>query len=101
MFAELLLNELATNPYAPLNNLPYPNPDHLRDCLIRLNESKGRSTKTVLRMLRVKSPTGPLRMASSLGEQDKMLYYPFPDAETLESQYYTWWRSALVPHYYA
>lgn len=101
MFAELLLNELATNPYAPLNNLPYPNSDHLRDCLIRLNESKGRSTKTVLRMLKGEIAYRTLKDGFFVGEQDKMLYYPFPDAETLESQYYTWWRSALVPHYYA
>ncbi len=101
LFAELKLNELATNPYASLNNLPYPNPDHLRDCLIRLNESKGRSTKTVLRMMKGDIAYRTIKDGFFVGEGEKMLFYPFPSDEKLEDQYYTWWRSALIPHFYA
>jgi hypothetical protein len=101
MFAELQLNELATNPHASLNTLPYPNPDHLRDCLIRLNESKGRSTKTVLRMMRGELAYRTIKDGFFVGERERMLFYPFPAIEELENQYFSWWRSALVPHYYA
>ena len=33
LMADLKLNELVHNPNAPLGDLPYPNPDHLRDCI--------------------------------------------------------------------
>lgn len=98
-FAELLLNELAANPYASLNNLPYPNPDHLRDCLIKLAESKERTTKTVLRSLRGEMAYRTIRDGFFVGEGDKMRFYPFPSIEKLENEYFTWWRSALIPHY--
>lgn len=99
MFAELLLNELATNPYAPLNNLPYPNPDHLRDCLIRLMESDERSTKTVLRSLRCDLAYRTIKDGFFVGGGTQMKFYPFPSVEQLEDEYFSWWRSALIPHF--
>jgi hypothetical protein len=99
LFAELLLNELAGNPYAPLNNLPYPNPDHLRDCLIRLTESEERTTKTVLRSLRGDIAYRTIKDGFFAGEGDRFKFYPFPAVHQLENEYFTWWRSALIPHY--
>ncbi|GAH16654.1 unnamed protein product, partial [marine sediment metagenome] len=46
---ELKLNKLSKDSYAPIHDLPYPNPDQLRECLARLKSSKERLTKTVIR----------------------------------------------------
>lgn len=98
-FAELLLNELASNPYAPLNNLPYANPDQLRDCLIRLAESGERTTKTVLRSMRRELAYRTIKDGFFVGEKDNFKFYPFPTIEQLENECFTWWRSALIPHF--
>jgi hypothetical protein len=98
-FAELLLNELATDPYASLNNLPYPNPDHLRDCLVKLNETKGRLTKTVLRFMQGDLNYRTIKTGFFVGKKERYLYYPFPSVKDLESKHYSWWRSALTRHF--
>lgn len=98
-FTDMLLNELAHNPKAPINNLPYPNPDHLRDCLIGLNETKGKLTKTVLRHFRDDINFRTIKNGFFIGEKSLFLYYPFPSIENLESKYYSWWRSALTQHF--
>jgi len=99
-FTELLLNELSTDPNAPLHNLPYPNPDHLRDCLIVLNEKEGKLTKTVLRFLRNDLSFRTIKNGFFIGEKKQFLFYPFPSIEELASKYFSWWRSALTQHYF-
>jgi len=99
VFAELLLNELALDPNAPLHNLPYANPDHLRDCLIRLNETKGKHTKTVLRYMQGDLNYRTIKTGFFIGEKDRFLFYPFPSPTELEGKYYTWWRSAITHHF--
>lgn len=99
-FVELQLNELATNPYAPLNNLPYPNPDHLRDCLIKLQQSPDRATKTVLRQMKGDISYRTVKDGFFVGEGDDYKFFPFPTIEQLEEEYFTWWRSALVQHFW-
>lgn len=99
LFAELLLNELAINPNAPLHNLPYPNPDHLRDCLIQLNKIKGKSTKTVLRYMQGDLNYRTIDTGFFIGEKDRFLFYPFPSVAELEEKYYSWWRSAVTRHF--
>lgn len=98
-FAELLLNELAFDPNASLNNLPYPNPDHLRDCLIKLQETKGKRTKTVLRFMQSDLNFRTVKTGFFIGEKDRFLFYPFPSMNELEGKYYSWWRSALTQHF--
>ena len=98
-FVELLLNELAVDPYASLNNLPYPNPDHLRECLVKLNETKGKLTKTVLRFMYGDLNYRTIKTGFFVGEKERYLYYPFPSVKELESKYYGWWRSALTRHF--
>lgn len=98
-FVELLLNELANNPNAPLNNLPYPNPDHLRDCLIKLHETKGKQTKTVLRFMQGDLNYRTIKNGFFIGEQERYLFYRFPSVDELESKHYAWWRSALTLHF--
>lgn len=98
-FVELLLNNLALDPYATLDNLPYPNPDHLRECLVKLNETKGKLTKTVLRFMRGDLNYRTIKTGFFMGEKERYLYYPFPTVKELESNYYSWWRSALTQHF--
>ncbi|VAW23366.1 hypothetical protein MNBD_BACTEROID01-2527 [hydrothermal vent metagenome] len=97
-FVELQLNELATNPNAPLNTLPYRNPDHLRECLIKLRQSPGRQTKTVLRIMTKEIAYRTIKDGFFIGDKDDYLFYPFPTIDELESNYFSWWRSALVHH---
>lgn len=93
---ELKLNRLARHPEAPLNDLPYPNPDHLRDCLSTLMLSEHRLTKTVIRQVKGDLSYRTIKNGFFVGEKDKFLYYPLPGIEELESTHYSWWRSALT-----
>lgn len=99
LFAELLLNELALDPNAPLHNLPYSNPDHLRECLIKLDETHGKRTKTVLRYMKGDLNYRTINTGFYIGEKERFLFYPFPSRKELEGIYYTWWRSALTRHF--
>lgn len=96
LFAELKLGKLATDPNAPLHNLPYPNPDHLRDCIRKLNQSSERLTKTVLRQFKGELSYRTIKSGFFIGAGKDYLFYPFPEAEELEEKYHSWWRSALV-----
>ncbi len=96
---DLQLNELVSNPNAPLSNLPYPNPDHLRDCIATLKNSPGRQTKTVLRFWRDDISYRTIRTGFFVGDKDHYIFYPFPSISDLEGKYYLWWRSALVRHF--
>ena len=94
--AELKLNKLARHPDAPIHDLPYPNPDHLRDCLSKLMSSGQRLTKTVIRQFKGELSYRTIKNGFFVGNHDNYLYYPFPSTEELEGTYYSWWRSALT-----
>ena len=93
-FVELRLGELATNPeYGNLQDLPYQYSNHLRECLMGL-ENKAVQTKMVNR---VQSPEFLYRTIESglfIGNEEKLLYFPLPPREELRGKYYRWWRSA-------
>ena len=93
---ELKLNKLARHPEAPIHDLPYPNPDHLRDCLTTLTLSEKRLTKTVIRQFKGELSYRTIKTGFFVGNQESYLYYAFPSAEELESTHYSWWRSALT-----
>lgn len=93
---ELKLNKLARHPEAPIHDLPYPNPDHLRDCLSTLMLSEKRLTKTVIRQFKGELSYRTIKTGFFVGNQENYLYYAFPAAEELESTHYSWWRSALT-----
>jgi hypothetical protein len=95
-FVEMHLGKLAKDPQAPLHNRPYPNPDHLRDCLQRLMNSPERQTKTVLRSFNGELSYRCVKDGFFIGDQINYKYYPMPSIEDLEDKYYSWWRSALV-----
>lgn len=92
----LKLNQLAEDPGAPIHNLPYPNPDHLRSCLRALIGSKERQTKTVIRHFNCDLSYRTIKNGFFVGDQESYLYYPLPAIEKLEGEYYSWWRSALT-----
>ena len=94
--AELKLNRLARQPEAPLNDLPYPNPDHLRDSLNTLMDSEHRLTKTVIRQVKGDLSYRTVKNGFFVGNKEQILHYPFPGLDELESTYYSWWRSALT-----
>jgi len=96
VLADLKLNKLAKDPMAPIHNLPYPNPDHLRTCLNTLMSSEERLTKTVIRQFKCDLSYRTIENGFFLGDQDNYLFYPFPGTEELEDKYYSWWRSALI-----
>lgn len=96
---DLQLNELVRDPNAPLGNLPYPNPGHLRECIKKLMDSPQRKTKTVLRFLRDDIPYRTIKTGFFVGDRDHYLFYPFPSVSELEGKHYSWWRSAVVRHF--
>ena len=94
--AELKLNRLAKRHDAPIHDLPYPNPDHLRDCIARLASSPERLTKTVIRQFKGELSYRTIETGFFVGDQESYLHYPFPSPEELEEKHYSWWRSALT-----
>lgn len=97
LFADLQLARLAEDPEANgVENLPYPNLEHLRDCLRELREKPHKTTKTVIRFLQQDVLYRTIRRGFYLATAGGgFRFYPMPSREQLESVYYPWWRSAL------
>ena len=94
-FVDLDLGGLADDPQnGEAANLPYREIDHLRDCLLELDDEK--HTKTVDRIHGTEFPARCVKSGFFVGGGDEVLYYPFPSREELETTYYEWWRSANV-----
>lgn len=97
IFLDLVLHDLANDPVAGnVDNLPYLNIDHLRDCLVGIQVKKEKPTKTVIRYMQGNILYRTIRNGVFVGDQNTFIYYPFPSKEDLENKYYTWWRSALT-----
>lgn len=95
-FAEMKLEDLARDPDSRnVDNLPYINLEHLRDCLRELRHTYAKPTKTVIRQMKQDVLFRTIRGGFYIGDQDSFLYFPLPTKEELESEYYPWWRSAL------
>lgn len=93
-FAELRLGELAENPeYGSVGNLPYPNIDHLRQCLVDLR-TKTVHTKMVDRISPASFPYRTLKSGIFVGNHEKLLCFPMPPQDELRAKHYRWWRSA-------
>ena len=96
-FVDLELGDLAQDPAGgSAGNLPYMNIEHLRDCLLQLEQGKQKPTKTVDRIQPQTFPYRCVKGGFFVGDQTGMLYYPFPSRKELDGQYYDWWRSANV-----
>ena len=97
MFVELMLNGLANDPEnAPLDNIPYRNIDHLRDCLIELKKPGSKPNKTIVRNTRDDLLYRTIKNGFFIGDHNECHYYPFPSLHQLENDYYPWWKSALT-----
>ncbi len=96
LFADLQLHDLRDDPDAAgVDNLPYPNLPHLRDCLRELQE-KGKTTKTVIRFLQQDVLYRTIRRGFYVAQTGGgFRFFPMPTREQLETDHYPWWRSAL------
>ncbi|MGB4595771.1 MAG: hypothetical protein WBI14_07675 [Anaerolineaceae bacterium] len=94
VFTELELGELANDPEMGLmDNLPYANSDHLRQCLTEV-KTKYVSTKMVDR---TSSPSVQFRTVKNgffVGNHDQLRYFPLPSHAELRTENYRWFRSA-------
>ncbi|HOV38800.1 MAG TPA: hypothetical protein PLG79_08770 [Spirochaetales bacterium] len=95
-WVECKLGELATNPeFGEVHDLPYENIDHLRSCLMQL-QNKSVVTKIVDRSGATMS-TLPYRIIKNgifYGTREGLVLYPLPPVEELKKKHYAWWRSA-------
>lgn len=95
-FVDLELLGLAEDPAnADSGDLPYPEIDHIRDCLGQLS-GKEKQTKTVNRTPSRDVPYRCVKSGFYLGDQAEMLFFPFPSHQELDTKHHDWWRSANV-----
>lgn len=95
VFAELTLGNLKNDPDHPdIDNLPYPNIGHLRDCLRELNAAPHKGSKTVLRQMTQEVLYRTIRNGFFVGDASGITAYPLPSLDTLEREHLAWWRSA-------
>lgn len=97
VYCDLRLNKLARDPDAPdIEDLPYKNIGHLRDCLRELEHKSGKANKAVNRGISSDVLFRTIEHGFFVADADQVLYYPMPSHEQLEREYYEWWRSALT-----
>lgn len=93
--AQLELGQLANDPIAgEADDLPYSNIYHLRDCLSGLLQNANKFTKTVVRFFKGDIAYRTCKNGFFIGDANRVIFYPFPSREELNSTYYTWWKSA-------
>lgn len=94
---QLDLGELANDPIAgSVDDLPYSNIFHLRDCLAGLLQNTSKFTKTVVRFFNGDIQYRTCKNGFFIGDNKKCLFYPFPSKEELDTKHHSWWRSALT-----
>lgn len=97
IFAELTLGELKRDPDSEhIDNLPYPNIGHLRDCLRELRSGPAKATKTVLRQMTQQMLYRTVRNGFFVGDQEGIVAFRMPSSEALEREHFAWWRSAQM-----
>jgi hypothetical protein len=95
-FVELRLNGLAEDPQnAEIGDLPYSDIEHLRSCLVDLR-TKLVTTKMVDRLPSSGVPFRVIKNGIFVGNQENLIYFPFPDEKMLVENHYPWWRSATM-----
>jgi hypothetical protein len=93
-FVELRLGELAQDPErGALQDLPYPDMGHLRQCLVNLR-TKAVHTKMVNRVQPASFLYRTIQSGIFVGNQAQLVYFPLPSREDLRAKHYRWWRSA-------
>lgn len=95
VFAELTLGNLKNDPdHRDIDNLPYPNIGHLRDCLRDLASDPSKPTKTVLRQMTQEVLYRTIRNGFFVGDANGITSFPLPSRDQLEREHLAWWRSA-------
>ncbi len=95
VYCDLDLGELADDPEkGSADNLPYPQIEHIRDCLRDVRNDKRKSTKTVFRALAASIFFRTVKTGFYVAASGERLYYPMPERSVLETTHYSWWRSA-------
>ncbi len=96
VFTEMILNGMAIDPEKGSHeNLPYPNIDHLRDCLVQLKKEPGKLKKTILRSVNQDLLYRTCVNGFFVGTKDQLCFYPYPNQEELNDKHHVWWRSAI------
>jgi hypothetical protein len=93
-FVDLKLGQLATDPVkGSIENLPYTNVGHLRDCLEILQGEYEKHMKTVQRIYSGSLLYRTIENGFYVGSKDEIFFYPYPDMEELENFNYEFFRS--------
>jgi hypothetical protein len=93
-FVELRLGYVPEKPeISDQGDLPYKNIKHLWSCILELTE-KNKTTKTVNRTYLARVLYRCIKSGFYIGDQNTLLYYPFPSSEDLEKNHHKWWRWA-------
>jgi hypothetical protein len=91
---DLKLGKLASNPLTgSIENLPYSNLGHLRDCLEILKGEYEKHMKTVQRIYSGSLLYRTIESGFYVGSKDEIIYYPYPNLEELENINYEFFRS--------
>ena len=91
MFFRLGLADLAEDrKYGRATDLPYDRLDHLRACFVGFEDDQGKHTKTIDRINPRIFPYRAVRNGFFLGDQQQMLYSPYPKPQELESKHFFW-----------
>jgi hypothetical protein len=100
-FVEIDMDDLATDPeHGKAANLPYQNIPHLRDCLMILKNEPEKDKKTIIRFFNRDLFYRTIKNGFFVGDNQAVIYYPFPSMEELEDKHYAWWRSANTLGFY-
>lgn len=96
-FCDLMLGGLEKDlSSSTVQNLPYKNIEHLRDCFHDISLKSSKNNKVVLRNMTGELLFRTVHRGFYVGAGNDMLFYPMPSLEDLEGKYYQWWRSALT-----
>lgn len=93
-FVDLDLGEMAMDPaMGKPRDLYYPDHFcHLQECLLELERSPEKVSKTVDRLHPPTLPYRCIHRGFYVGHGEQMIYYPLPSRAELEGRYYYWWR---------
>ena len=92
-FVDMILGELATNPLTgSVEQLPYSNIGHLRDCLEILKGEYDKHMKTVQREYAGTLLYRTIERGFYVGSKDDIAFYPYPSMAELEKINYEFFR---------
>ncbi len=79
-----------------LDDLPYKNAVHLKDCIKAVLTKGKRNNKVFMRTVHGEILYRTIKTGFYVGDASGMLFYPMPSRDELENVHYNWWRSALA-----